>query len=381
MNRRRLLSIVLKELRQLRRDKRTLRLFLIAPVIQLTFFGYAISTDLKGVKLGVVIEDPSPEARRLVDAIVATRAFDLIPTASARPDDLRPWLDTGAAQIALHIPPGFARALARGQAPVVQVLSDGSDSNTATLAFQYLSGAARVWASRERQDYLRRHPSQAVRFARVPQVNLEPRFWYNPDLKSVDFQIPGVLALILLALGASQTSLMVVRERELGTLEQLSVTPIHAWELLVGKTIPMAGAGLVMTLLITVVAYVWFHVPLRGSIPFLLIAATLYLLNTLGIGLLISVISRTQLQAQITTSFLMTPLIMLSGFLFPIANMPQWAQWLTVILPTRYYMEVVRGVFLKGQGAAELWPQAVVLAILGVLLYLGGILSFRKRVD
>lgn len=380
MNLRRLMSVVRKELRQLARDRRTLRLFLFAPIVQLAMFGYAISTDLKGVALGVVMEDHSPEARRLVQAVVNTRAFTLA-RVSGSPAAVEPWLERGEVQIALHIPPGFSRSLARGEAPAVQLLSDGSDSNTATLAAQYLSGAATSWATAERREWLRRHPESAVRFVRVPQLRLEPRYWYNPSLKSRNFQVPGVLALILLVLTLTQTSLMVVRERELGTLEQLSVTPIRAVELLVGKTIPIAGIGLVMTGLITLVAWGWFRVPLRGSVPFLFLAASLYLLNTMGMGLLVSVVSRTQMQAQLTSNFIATPLILLSGFLFPIANMPVWAQWLTLALPTRYYMEVTRGVFLKGQGFAELWHQALALAVLGGLLYLGGILSFRKRVD
>jgi ABC-2 type transport system permease protein len=380
MNLLQLVAIVQKEVRQLRRDRRIVRLFLVAPFVQILVFGYAVSTDLKGVTLGVAIEDPSSRSWALVQEIQATHAFDLR-RVSEDPADLEPWLESGEVQVALHIPPGFARAVARGNAPAIQVLSDGSDANTATLAFQYLAGAARNWAGQTRRDYLRRHPEGAVRFLHVPRVDLEPRFWYNPDLKSVNFQIPGVLALILLTLTITHTSMMVVREREMGTLEQLSVTPVRGVELLVGKTIPIAAIGLVVTLMLTVVAQAWFHVPLRGSVPFLYLTATLFLLNTMGLGLLVSVISRTQLQAQLITNFLTMPLMLLSGFLFPIANMPQWAQWLTYAMPTRYCIEAVRGVFLKGQGFPELWPKAAALALIGGLLYLAGILLFRKRAD
>jgi ABC-2 type transport system permease protein len=380
MDVRRLITIARKEVQQLRRDQRSLRMFILAPVIQLAMFGYAISTDLKGVTLGVVTEDPSPEARRLVQAVMETNAF-VLAKSSAQPADAVRWMQRGEAQIVLLIPPRFGRSFDTGQTPSIQVLSDGSDSNTATLAAQYLSGAASTWANRERLKRMRRHPEASVRFVRVPQLGVEPRFWFNPSLKSRNYQVPGVLALIVLVLTLTQTSLMVVKERDLGTLEQLSVTPIRASELLVGKTLPVAALGLVMTAAITLVAWGWFRVPLRGSVPFLFFAATLYLLSTMGLGLLVSVISRSQMQAQLTANFLSTPLIMLSGFLFPIANMPQWAQWLTLIMPTRYYMEVVRGVFLKGQGFAELWPQAAALAVIGTTLYSGGILLFRKRVD
>lgn len=379
MNLRRLLSFIMKELHQLRRQHLLPMLF-GAPMIQLMIFGYGVSTDLKGVKLGVVMEDPSIQARELVRAIEATHAFNLVRT-SARPDDLQRWLYEGSAQVVIHIPPGFSRTINRGEAPVIQVLSDGSDSNTATLAFQYLNGASLLWAAQQRVDYIQRHPQQAIRFVGSAAVDLHPRFWYNPDLKSVNFQIPGVLVIVLLTLTMSLTSMMVVRERELGTLEQLSVTPIRGIELLLGKTIPIAGVGLFLSVFITLVGVLWFRVPLRGSIPFLYACVLLFLLNTMGLGLLVSLTSRTQLQAQLFANFITTPLIMLSGFLFPIANMPTVVQWLTLLVPGRYMITVVRGVFLKGLGFAELWPQMAALAILGVLIYVAGILSFKKQVD
>jgi ABC-2 type transport system permease protein len=380
MNVRRLLSIVRKEFRQLFRDRENLRLFVIAPLIQLVMFGYAVSTDLKGVRVGVVMEDRSPEARRMLQAVEQSQAFEIVRT-DTRPEDARRWLDRGEADVSVHIPPGFSRALADGRTPAIQVLSDGSDSNTATLAYQYLSGASNTWAVRERVERMRRHPEGAERLVGTPRVQVESRFWYNPDLKSVNYQIPGVLGLIALVLTLMQTSLMVVKERELGTLEQLTVTPIRPVELLVGKTVPVAVLGWVLTGAITFVAWSWFRVPLRGSLPFLFLAASLFLLNTMGLGLLLSVVSRTQMQAQLLANFLSTPLILLSGFMFPIANMPDWAQWLTYAMPTRYYMEIVRGVFLKGQGLAELWPQAQALGLLGAALYTAGILSFRKQAD
>jgi ABC-2 type transport system permease protein len=377
---RRLFSFVIKEIRQLSQDHKLMPMLFGAPFLQLLLFGYGVSTDLKEVKLGVVMESPSPQARELVRSVMASGAFELKKT-SASPADLEPWLERGDVQIALHIPPDFSRTLARGEAPIVQVLSDGSDSNTATLAFQYLNGAALLWAGRERADRIVSRPEAAVRFIGLPQVEVETRYWYNPDLKSVNFQIPGVLVIVLLTLTMSLTSMMVVRERELGTLEQLSVTPIRGPELLLGKTIPVVGVGLFLAAMVTVIAVLWFRVPLRGSILFLFVCVLLFLLNTMGLGLLLSLNSRTQLQAQLAANFITTPLIMLSGFLFPIANMPQWAQWLTYIVPARYMIIVVRGVFLKGLGFAELWPQAAALAVLGTLFYAVGVLSFKKQVD
>lgn len=380
MNWRRLYSIIRKELRQLRRDPRLASLLIVTPVFQLILFGYAISTDLRGVRLGIVLEDPSPEARRLIQTIRGTDAFT-VTEVSDDPAAPLEWLDSGRAQVTIQIPPGFTAALLRGQTPVIQVLSDGSDPNTATAAFQVLSRAAMAWAVEARKEYLGRHPGEASRYAHLPQVELQPRYWYNPGLRSVNFQIPGVLALLGMALTLTPTAMMVVKERELGTLEQISVTPIRPLELMVGKTVPIAVMGLVMTVAITLIAWIWFDVPVKGSLPFLFFCAALFQLNTLGLGLLLSMVSRTQLQAQLLASFITTPMIMLSGFLFPIENMPPAVQWFTYAIPMRYFMDVVRGVFLKGQGMAELWPQAAAIAGIGTLLYLAGVYSFRKRVE
>jgi ABC-2 type transport system permease protein len=380
MNLRRLLSIVKKEWRQLLRDKGLLGLFIAAPLLEIVFIGFAVNADLKRVAVGVVLGDPSPEARRLIETIDQLEALE-VRRVSLGYGDAEQWLDRGEVQMALHIPAGFSRALANGQAPVVQVLSDGSDSNTATLAYQYLSGAAVLWASQERVDHLRRHPESAIRFAGVPQVQLVSRFWYNPGLKSLNFMIPGVLTVILLVVAMAQTALMVVKEKELGTLEQLNVTPIRPAELLVAKTIPALGLGLISGIIITFVARFGFQVPLKGDLAFLFLCATLYLVNTMGLGLLVSIVSPTQLMAQLLSNMAISPLLVLSGFLFPIDNMPAVAQWLSWAVPTRYFMEIVRGVFLKEQGLLELWPQAGMLAVLGVLFYLAGILLYRKRVD
>jgi ABC-2 type transport system permease protein len=394
MNWRRLRSIIRKELIQAWRDKPVLGLFLLAPLLQLAFFGFAVNADLRGVKVGVVLEDPSPDARRLIEAIQQAKASDnrtkvleVTRVSMGYADSQKwleegtHWLEEGTIQVVLHIPRGFTRALSNGQAPVVQVLSDGSDANTATLAFQYLSGAAMLWASQARVDHFRRHPEAAIRFAAVPQVQIVSRFWYNPDLRSTNYMIPGVLTVILLVIAMSHTALMVVKEKELGTIEQINVTPIRAAELLVGKTAPPLVLGLIAGVLITVVARFGFHVPLKGSIPCLFVCAFLYLMSTMGMGLLISIKCPNLLLAQLISNVLISPLLVLSGFLFPIQNMPLWAQGLSYLVPTYYFMEVVRGVFLKGQGFLELWPQIVRLTVLGLVFYLAGIVFYRKRAD
>jgi ABC-2 type transport system permease protein len=376
----RLRTFIIKELQQLRRDPEIPKLILIAPLIQLLIHAWGCSLDLQGVKLGVIMEDRSREARQLVQAIEASHAFVLV-RESERPNDMEPWLRTGVAQIAIHIPPDFSRTLSRGGTPVVQVLSDGSDSNTATLAFQYLSGAASAWAGTDRQARLAMHPERAMRFAGTPQVEIQSRFWYNPDLKSLDFVIPGVMIVILITLPMSQTSIVVVRERELGTLEQLSVTPVQGAELMIAKTVPSFLAALATAVMLTLLATLAFGVPIRGSLFFYGIFIVIFLLNSMGMGLVISILSKTQMQAQLLTNFTITPMILMSGFLFPIANMPKWLQPVTLLLPSRYGIEVVRGVFLKGQGFAELWPQVLAVVIIGTVVYGSGVLLFKKRVD
>src|SRR5262249_27306332 len=246
MRRLRVRSLVIKEFRQLRRDRRSIGLFLFPPVLQLFMFGYAVSTDLKNVKLALVIRAPSESARSLVRAVEQTRAF-VVTRVSGDASEIRHWLDAGTAQIAMDLPPDFDQELSRGRTPQVQVLVDGSDSNTATLAMQYLEGAALAWAGREQAARRLRHPESMLRFQRVPRIELEPRVWYNPDLKSTNYQIPGVLALIVLGICTAQTALSIVREREVGTLEQLSVTPLRSVELLIGKTIPFAVLGMGFT--------------------------------------------------------------------------------------------------------------------------------------
>jgi len=285
-------------------------------------------------------------------------------------------LDHGRAQATLDIPPGFGKKLARGQRPTVQILADGSDSNSATLVLAYLTGTLQAYAAEVQQEAARR-PGAAP----GPRLEMEPRIWYNPDLRSVNFMLPALVGLILLIITSNFTALSVVREREAGTLEQLIVTPLRPLELLLGKMVPVAVIGLADALLIVALSVAWFRVPLRGSLLLLFALAGGFLFCTLGFGLLISTVSRTQQQAQMINFFLTMPSILLSGFMFPIANMPTWAQWLTYLIPMRYFLVIVRGIYLKGSGLAVLWPQALALSILGLGLLGSGVLLFRKRMD
>jgi len=359
----RVLGMVAKEFRQIFRDPRMARFVLVAPVLQLLVFGYAVSTDLRRTPFFVVDHDGTQASRALADAFTATDYFRLA-GASDSPNDLVRALDHGAAVIGLEVPPGFAADLDAGRG-VVQVLIDGTNSNTASVAQGY--------AERIVLDYaLERQPSFR------PPVDLRERAWYNPDLASRNYNVPAVVGALILLVCLLLTSLAVVREREIGTLEQLQVSPLSSAELIAGKTIPFAVIGLVDLVFVTLVALLWFHIPFRGSPLLLLAASILYLLSGLGTGLLISTVSKTQQEAFLSSFMVFMPAILLSGFMFPVSSMPKLFQWLTLLNPMRHYIEIVRALFLKGAGASLLWRQFAALLVIGAALLGFATARFRK---
>ena len=360
----RIWEILRKEFLQIARDPRLARLIFVAPVIQLVIFGYAVSTDIRNTPSFVVDQDRTQVSRELVEAFTASGYFSVVGT-SSRPADLVDALQHGDAIVGITVPVGFAAALASGSGARVQVLLDGTNSNTATVALGY--------AERIVQSFGSLH-SGAISLA----LELSERAWFNPDLKSRDYNVPAVMGSIILLVCLLLTSLAVVREREIGTLEQLMVTPLSAFELIAGKTIPFALIGLADLLVVTAVALLWFEVPFVGNFVTLLVASVLYLLSGLGLGLFISTISKTQQEAFMASFLVFMPTILLSGFMFPVSSMPQAFQWLTLVNPTRHYLEIVRGIFLKGVGFEAMWVQFVALAVLGtvLLVFAGG--RFRK---
>ncbi|MEO8857280.1 MAG: ABC transporter permease [Burkholderiaceae bacterium] len=347
----RIFEIVRKEFLQVLRDPRLVRVIIVAPLLQLMMFGYAVSTDVRNVATFVVDHDHSMASRELVTAFTASGYFRVV-GASSRPADVVTWLDRGDAMAGLVIPVGFAADLAAGRARA-QLLLDGSDSNTATVA----RGYAEVIV----QNFAAAHAS-GTRLA----LELRERAWFNPDLSSRDYNVPAVIGAIILLVSLLLTSLAVVREREIGTLEQLMVSPLTAGELIMGKTLPFALISLLDLALVFALALWWFKVPFVGSLGVLLLASVLYLMGTLGTGLLISTVSRTQQEAFMTSFLVFMPLLLLSGFMFPVASMPEPFQWLTLANPLRHYLEIVRGVFLKGAGLNALWPQFLYLLGMGV---------------
>ncbi len=357
--------MVAKELKQLLRDPMTKRMIFGAPIIQLLLFGYAVNTDVRNVTTIVVDHDHSAESRRLVDAFTASGYFRVVET-SDRSSDLGRALDHGNAVVGLEIPPEFAADVKAGHSPVVQLIVDGTNSNTATVAQGYASKIAQAFSARVAVE---------AGTALPRTVQLRTRAWFNPSLASRVYNIPAVIGVIVLLMSLLLTALAVVREREIGTLEQLLVSPLSAGELMLGKTIPVAGVAMVQITTITIVALLWFHIPLRGSVPALIVAAALFIVAGLSFGLFISTISSTQQEAFLAMFLFLLPAIILSGFLYPVDTMPWVFQKLTLLNPLRHFLEVVRAIFLKGSGVRELWPQFVVLAVMAA----GGVLLATRR--
>ena len=377
----RLRRLIWKEFLELRQNPRLFGIVIVAPIIQLTMLGYAASTDVKNVPVVVADGDRSPASRNLIAKFDASPNFTIVDTVTTVAEIDR-YLQRGDAWIALGIPVGYGAALQAGRPVALQVVADGSDSNSTTVALGYATALVGEYAMALMQDS-GSPPSLSAAAAQTPAavaIDLRMRVWFNPQLESRFFMIPGVLALLLLLVTANLAAMAIVREKEIGTLEQLNVTPLRRWELIVGKLLPYGVIALIDVLLVTAVAVFWFEVPLRGSVVLLLAMSLLYVLCTLGLGLFISTISDTQQQAMMTaTFFFLTPMIYLSGFIFPIENMPQVIQYATYLIPLRYFLVIVRGIFLKGIGLDLLWPQAAAMAAWGIVVLALAVIRSRKR--
>jgi len=376
----RLRCLVRKEFLELRMNPRLLRLVVIAPILQLTMLGYAATTDVKNVPLVVADGDRSAASRELVARFEASPNFTVIDTVTAV-NEIEPYLGRGRASLALSIPAGYGASIRSGRPVKVQVAADGTDSNSTTVALGYATSLIGGYAQ-ELIDRAAAGPDTAPGrgAAAGPAIDARIRVWFNPQLESRHFMIPGVLALVLLIVTANLAAMAIVREKELGTLEQLNVTPLRRWELIVGKLLPYGLIALVDVLLVVAVAVLWFEVPLRGSFALLFGMSVLYVLSTLALGLFISTISDTQQQAMMTaTFFFLTPMIYLSGFIFPIENMPAIIQPFTYLIPLRYFLVMVRGIFLKGIGLDLLWPQAAALGAWGVVVLALAVARSSKR--
>ncbi len=359
-----LLNILVKELLQLRRDPKIVPILFLAPVIQLTLLGYAATTDIRHVELAVCDLDRTAESRQLVDRFTRSTYFRVTASLDSQ-EQITPLLQAGGARVAITIPPGFAAEREAGREARVQVVADGSDAMSGTLGLAYATAVLQA---------------ASAGGTAAPLVDLRPVVLYNPDLVSRNYMVPGVLALIIMIMTMMLTAMAVVRESEIGTMEQLLVTPLTPGHLIVGKLIPYGLVGMVEVFTVLPVVLFWFKVPLRGSFLTLLLLTLPFMLCTLGLGLFISTLAQTQQQAMMLTAFVfMLPQIMLSGFAFPIQNMPAAFRAVTYLIPLRYYLVILRGVFLKGVGLAVLWPQALALTALGVTILGLARLRFRRR--
>lgn len=372
-----ILSILWKEFIQLRRDPKLFPVLFISPVLQLLLLGYAANLDVKNIPSVICDLDRSAASRAFVDEFLNSGYFS-VEARVERMDEVDPYLDHGDAGIAFVIPRGFGdKVSGRGPASVM-VIADGSESQSATIGVNYANMIAGRYAQRVILEAFERVKGLGLR---PVLVNPEVRVWYNPELRSRNFMVPGVLGLILMIMTTTLASLGIVREREAGTMEQLIVTPIRPYQLIVGKLLPFVLIGLVQVTFVLSVAKGWFHIPIRGSVPLLFALSLAFMLNTLGIGLFLSTISRTQQQAMLTSMFFILPMIMLSGFVFPIENMPRVFQLVTRVIPPRYFFVIIRGIMLKGAGWPELWDEAAALIVLGTIILTLSVARFRKKLD
>jgi ABC-2 type transport system permease protein len=376
--------ILRKEFIQALREPRMRVLLFVPPVVQLIVFGFAVNLDVDHARIAWMDMDRTPESRDLRARFEGSRRFDVV-ALPRNEEEVRTLLDRSEVQAVIRVLPNFARDMVRGQSAQVQILADGTNSNTASLVASYAGQIIAQYSSdklkiRQNGLVLTRSPGTPANLG-LPQVNARSRVWFNPDLHSRNYFVPGVIVNIITMVTLMLTALAIVREKEIGTMEQLMVTPVRPIELMLGKTLPFAIVGLVDVFLVTSAALLIFHIPLRGSVLLLLVCAVLYLLTSLGAGLFLSTISQTQQQAMMAAFFFFMPAFMLSGFAFPIHNMPVAVQYLTYLNPLRYFMEIVRGIFLKGVGIAVLWPQMACLVVYGISVLSLSAMRFQKKLD
>lgn len=374
----RIWDFVIKEIRQAKRDRRLVGMLFGMPIIQLLLYGYAVTQDIRHLHLIICDLDHTSISRRLIQSIQASpEYFDVIGYVNDA-DEAKAYLQDGRASLALVIPRQYNRDLNRGQVTALQVLVDGSDPSVGTVATGYLSKIVASEAGRQLQSRLDR---MGMGRGTAGSIDARIQFWYNPTLESSFSLVPGVICMIASNLTIFMSSMAVVRERELGTIEQLLVTPMRPVELMLGKLLPYLMMGFMNVLSTLTLAVVLFGVPMRGSIAALLGVSCMFMVGSLGMGLLISTLSKTQQQAQMLASLILMPNMLLSGFMYPVANMPTWLQPVTYFLPMRYYLTCIRGLMMKGNGYAELSSEIWPLAAISVIIFLAAVQRFHRKLD
>ncbi len=374
----RILHMLIKEFLELKRDKWARFRLIVPPLVQMLVFGYAATFEVYHVSTVVLDRDHTLESRDLISRFAFSDRFRIVRIA-ATDAEVENAIDRSDAALAIVVHAGFAQLLRKGQSAPLQVIVDGTNSNTALIALGYLNQIVAQYSQDYTLDLIRRGIGGAG--GKMVQVTIEPRPWYNPDLNGRWFFVPGVVGSLTLVVVVSLTASAIVREREIGTLEQIMVTPIRPAEYILGKTAPFFLIGLAQVALVALFGTLWFHIPFVGNPLILLLGTCLFLLSTLGLGLLISTLAKTEQQAFAASFFVLNPAFILSGFSFPIASMPTPMQWLTYLDPLRYYLVVIRATFLKGVGLDALWPDLLGMAVLGVVLLAISIFRFRKSLD
>jgi ABC-2 type transport system permease protein len=345
----------------------------VAPIIMLLLFGYVVNYDIKNIRVALIDQAHTSESRKFIESIYGNKIFR-ITSYLQDSKELEQLLLMGKVDLGIKIAPDMGSRIRKGETAAVEILADGSMSNMASIRIAYTMLILETF----NQNLIKEIKGRDVNYGRI---DARIRTWYNPNLDSQHFFIPGIVAFVVMLISLLLTSIAVIKEREQGTMEQLIVSPLKPIELIMGKTIPYIVISLIQMIVVTIIAKFWFSIPIAGSLVLLFFATCLFLLSTLGVGLFISTVSSTQQQAVMTTFFFILPFFMLSGFVFPIANMPIVVQWLTYLNPLRYFLVIIRGIFLKGVGLHVLWPQYLALVILGLILFAGAIGRFHKRLD
>ena len=373
----RLSSLIRKEFIQIIRDPRTLAMTFIMPVVMMFLLGYAATNDVRNIALVVLDQDQTPASRRLIDAYRVADYFTIAQPVGSE-EELRDLVDRNVARAGLIIPPGYGRDLAGWHSAEVAFILDGSDPTVASTA---LAAAQLIGQSLSTQTSIERMEARGQTVITQQPIDVRTIVWFNPGLVSSYYMVPAMIGIILQYLTTMLTATSIVRERERGTIEQLIVTPLRSWELIVGKLMPYVLIAFLNTIEVLTIGVVLFHVPINGDLMLLLALTALFLITTLGIGLLISTIANTQQEAMLTTMFTLLPSIFLSGFFFPLAAMPTWLQILSYAIPLRYFLIIARGIVLKGVGLSALWPEVVALSIFAFVVMSAAVRRFRKSLD
>lgn len=372
-------AIARKEFIQIRRDRATIYMVFVFPLMMLILYGFGIRYDVKLVPMAIYDQDGTQASRQYIERFANSPYFTVMNYARSY-TELQSGIDRGTTHIGIVIPPDFGERLASRREAVVQVLVDGADSNTATIAMSYVSAISRTYSSAimmQQMEAVLRNMNLVI-----PAVQAEPRIWFNPDLESVQFIVPGIIAVIMMIVGTVLTAVTIVKEKEQGTIEQIVSSPIKKYELMIGKTMPYAVLAYLDFLIIVVASYLMFGIHIKGSIPLLLVTAFFYLIGVLGIGILVSTVTKTQISAMFAAIMAsMLPSILLSGFIFPIRQMPAALQLLTIVVPARYFIEILRDIYLKGLGLETFWPQTLYIMAFGVAMIALAAHRFRKKLD